>query len=382
MLFRNFNGKLKNLNYLLLFAIIGLNAMGTVAIMSTSGISSSLSIKQILGSTVSIGLCILIALVDINVILEYDKLIYGIGLAFLIAVKIAGTAYGRVSIRWIELPFIGQFQPTEILKLGLIIFFSKFLAQYGQGINSKEVLFRFAMYYFVPILFVLLQPNLSTALIITVIVFTMFFVSEIRGRFLAVLFTGPAIFFVLVLVLVKGGGAEKIPFLQGYQIQRISSFLNPSENTESQYQQDNSVIAIGSGGLEGKGVMTKSIFSVKNGDWLVEERNDFIFAVIGEEVGFRGSIFILAVFLFVIYSCFAIASSTRGIEEKFICVGVGAWIGFQTFTNIGVATSLLPNTGVPLPFFSQGLTSLVSVYLGMGIVLGIDADSKIRKAPY
>ncbi len=382
MLFRNFNGKLKNLNYLLLFAIIGLNAMGTVAIMSTSGISSSLSIKQILGSTVSIGLCILIALVDINVILEYDKLIYGIGLAFLIAVKIAGTAYGRVSIRWIELPFIGQFQPTEILKLGLIIFFSKFLAQYGQGINSKEVLFRFAMYYFVPILFVLLQPNLSTALIITVIVFTMFFVSEIRGRFLAVLFTGAAIFFILVLVLVKGGGAERIPFLQGYQIQRISSFLNPSENTESQYQQDNSVIAIGSGGLEGKGVMTKSIFSVKNGDWLVEERNDFIFAVIGEEVGFRGSIFILTVFLFVIFSCFTIASTTRGIEEKFICVGVGAWIGFQTFTNIGVATSLLPNTGVPLPFFSQGLTSLVSVYLGMGIVLGIDADSKIRKAPY
>ena len=304
MLFRNFNGKLKNLNYLLLFAIIGLNAMGTVAIMSTSGISSSLSIKQILGSTVSIGLCILIALVDINVILEYDKLIYGIGLAFLIAVKIAGTAYGRVSIRWIELPFIGQFQPTEILKLGLIIFFSKFLAQYGQGINSKEVLFRFAMYYFVPILFVLLQPNLSTALIITVIVFTMFFVSEIRGRFLAVLFTGAAIFFILVLVLVKGGGAEKIPFLQGYQIQRISSFLNPSENTESQYQQDNSVIAIGSGGLEGKGVMTKSIFSVKNGDWLVEERNDFIFAVIGEEVGFRGSIFILTVFLFVILVIF------------------------------------------------------------------------------
>lgn len=382
MLFRNFNGKLKNLNYLLLFAIIGLNAMGTVAIMSTSGISSSLSIKQILGSTVSIGLCILISLIDINVILEYDKLIYGIGLAFLIAVKIAGTAYGRVSIRWIELPFIGQFQPTEILKLGLIIFFSKFFATYGPGINSREVLFRFFLWYFVPILFVLMQPNLSTALIITVIVFTMFFVSEIRGRFLVILIASAALFFALVLFLVKGGGAERIPFLQPYQIQRISSFLNPSENTESQYQQDNSVIAIGSGGLEGKGVMTDSIFSVKNGDWLVEERNDFIFAVIGEEVGFRGSIFILAVFLFVIYSCFIIASTTRGIEEKFICVGVGAWIGFQTFTNIGVATSLLPNTGVPLPFFSQGLTSLVSVYLGMGIVLGIDADSKIRKAPY
>ncbi len=382
MLFRNFNGKLKNLNYLLLFAIIGLNAMGTVAIMSTSGISSSLSIKQILGSTVAVGLCILISLIDINVILEYDKLIYGIGLAFLIAVKIAGTAYGRVSIRWIELPFIGQFQPTEILKLGLIIFFSKFFAMYGPGINSKEILFRFFMWYLVPILFVLLQPNLSTALIITVIIFTMFFISEIKGRFLIMLFASAAIFFGLVLFLVKGGGAEKIPFLQPYQIQRISSFLNPSENTESQYQQDNSVIAIGSGGLEGKGVMTDSIFSVKNGDWLVEERNDFIFAVIGEEVGFRGSIFIIAVFLFVIYSCFAIASSTRGIEEKFICVGVGAWIGFQTFTNIGVATSLLPNTGVPLPFFSQGLTSLVSVYLGMGIVLGIDADSKIRKAPY
>ncbi len=382
MLFRNFNGKLKNLNYLLLFAIIGLNAMGTVAIMSTSGISSSLSIKQILGSTVSIGLCILISLIDINVILEYDKLIYGIGLAFLIAVKIAGTAYGRVSIRWIELPFIGQFQPTEILKLGLIIFFSKFFAIYGPGINSKEILARFFMWYFIPILFVLLQPNLSTALIITVIIFTMFFVSEIKGRFLFMLFATAAVFFALVLFLVKGGGAEKIPFLQPYQIQRISSFLNPSENTESQYQQDNSVKAIGSGGLEGKGVMTDSIFSVKNGNWLVEERNDFIFAVIGEEVGFRGSIFIISIFLFVIYSCFVIASSTRGIEEKFICVGVGAWIGFQTFTNIGVATSLLPNTGVPLPFFSQGLTSLVSVYLGMGIVLGIDADSKIRKAPY
>jgi ftsW/rodA/spoVE family cell division protein len=154
------------------------------------------------------------------------------------------------------------------------------------------------------------------------------------------------------------------------------TFLNPSENTNEFYQQMWSIMAIGSGMFKGKGLFNNSIFSVKNGNFLVEEDNDFIFAVIGEELGFRGSLIIIIIFLLIILECLIIAYRAKTLSGRLICVGVMAWIGFQTYTNIAVATGLFPNTGITLPFFSRGVSSLLSVYFGFGIVLNVALQRK------
>ena len=154
------------------------------------------------------------------------------------------------------------------------------------------------------------------------------------------------------------------------------TFLNPSENSNDYYQQMWSIMAIGSGMYNGKGLFNNSIFSVKNGNFLVEEDNDFIFAVIGEELGFRGSLIIIIIFLLIILECLIIAYRAKTLSGRLICVGVMAWIGFQTYTNIAVATGLFPNTGITLPFFSRGVSSLLSVYFGFGIVLNVALQRK------
>jgi rod shape determining protein RodA len=179
-----------------------------------------------------------------------------------------------------------------------------------------------------------------------------------------------------VVYLFRSGLYDKIPFLQGYQAERILTFINPAENTQTFYQQMYSIMAIGSGMLKGKGLNNNSIFSVKNANFLAEKDNDFIFAVIGEELGFRGSLIIIIIFLLIIIECLIIAWKARDISGRLICVGMMAWIGFQTYTNIAVATGIFPNTGITLPFFSRGVSSLISVYIGMGIVLNVALQRK------
>ncbi|MBQ2204876.1 MAG: FtsW/RodA/SpoVE family cell cycle protein, partial [Lachnospiraceae bacterium] len=186
------------------------------------------------------------------------------------------------------------------------------------------------------------------------------------------IFGGAAILiYILVFASVKFGFIDNLPLLRDYQKNRIVSFFVPTEKNEAHYQQENSVIAIGSGKLFGKGINNDSPNSVKNGNWLAEAQNDFIFSVVGEEVGFFGCMIIMLLYIYLIISCIIVASKQRVYYKNLICIGVACWLGIQTFINIGVATSMMPNTGVPLPFFSQGGSSLLSVYMGMGFVLNI-----------
>ena len=165
--------------------------------------------------------------------------------------------------------------------------------------------------------------------------------------------------------------------MRDYQKNRIASFFQPTEKDEGVYQQENSIIAIGSGKVLGKGINNTSNQSVKNGNWLAEAQNDFIFAVVGEEIGFLGSTIIILAYIFLIVSCLIIAEKQREYYKKLICVGVATWIGVQSFINIGVATSMIPNTGVPLPFFSQGGSSLLSIYMAMGLVINIKREVRV-----
>ena len=130
-------------------------------------------------------------------------------------------------------------------------------------------------------------------------------------------------------------------------------------------------MAIGSGQLYGKGLDTTAIESVKNGNFISEPQTDFIFAIVGEELGFVGSVIVILLLLFIVLECIFMARKAKDLSGKLICCGMASLVGFQGFVNICVATGLMPNTGLPLPFVSYGLTSLVSLFMGIGFVLNV-----------
>ena len=171
---------------------------------------------------------------------------------------------------------------------------------------------------------------------------------------------------------------EMIPFLRGYQANRILAFVFPTnpKYQDGNMQQDNSLIAIGSGQLTGKGLNNTTIASVKNGNFLSQEQTDFIFAVIGEELGFRGVMIVLGLYLIIIFEIIRLASKAKDLTGRLICVGMAALIAFQSFVNIMVATKMMPNTGQPLPFISAGISSLLSIYIGIGLVLNVGLQRK------
>ena len=155
--------------------------------------------------------------------------------------------------------------------------------------------------------------------------------------------------------------------LDDYQLGRILAF---------RYQQTNSVMAIGSGMLTGKGLTSDSVATVKDANLISEQQTDFIFSVVGEELGFIGCVFIIAIILLIVLQCIRIARKAEDTEGMLIATGVAALICFQTFINIGVATQILPNTGLPLPFISYGLSSLLSSCGGIGLVLNVGLHKK------
>ena len=167
-----------------------------------------------------------------------------------------------------------------------------------------------------------------------------------------------------------------MPFLEPYQINRILAFINPGKYAELNLQQDNSKMAIGSGRLYGKGLFNDTAISVKNGKFLSEEHTDFIFSVIGEELGFIGCMIVLLLFLLFVFECLGMASRARDMAGRLFCTGMAALVGFQAFTNIAVATGVFPNTGLPLPFISYGVSSLASLYIGIGILLNVGLQQR------
>jgi rod shape determining protein RodA len=135
-------------------------------------------------------------------------------------------------------------------------------------------------------------------------------------------------------------------------------------------------MAIGSGQLTGKGLNNNTTTSVKNGNFILEPQTDFIFAIVGEELGFLGCCFVIALLLLIVIQCILVGLRSQEMTGRIICCGVGGLIGIQTFINIAVATQVFPNTGIPLPFVSYGLTSLMSLYIGIGLVLNVGLQPK------
>lgn len=360
----------RNFNFRLLFYVLVLNGIGIAVIASAENGQQSYINRQLIGLFGGLMIAVVLSLLNYRYVLRCSSLIYLGCVVILLAVILAGKlgGAGTGSRRWIDLPVIGRFQPSEFVKIGLIIFFSWFLQKYQEKIDQPSTLFLLAAFAAIPLLLILKQPDLSTSIVIIFTILCLIYTAGISYKWIlfAAAVTIPGV--ALIVYLSQLG---LMPFLEGYQVKRILAFINPGKYAELNLQQDNSKMAIGSGQLYGKGLFNNTSVSVKNGNFLSEEHTDFIFSVIGEEMGFVGSMIVLALLLLFVFECFRMAAKARDMAGKLLCTGVGTLVGFQAFTNIAVATGIFPNTGLPLPFISYGVSSLVSLYIGIGIVLNV-----------
>ena len=369
-----FEYNFRNYNFRLILYMIALNILGILVIRSATNMDESMVNRQILGVVIGLACAIGISLLDYRRLLNLGWLIYAGCLAFLAAVLIWGSDVKNVK-RWIVLPLIGQVQPSEFVKIGLIAFFSWYFMKYQEKLNQPSVVGAAALLFAAPAYLVYAQPNLSTSLVMVVIVAEIVFASGISYRWIAGTLAVVIPVAVTFIYLLMNG---MIPFIKEYQAGRILAWINPEKYQQSYYQQANSITAIGSGQLTGKGLYNTTIASVKNGNFLSEEQTDFIFAVIGEELGFVGCMIVIILFLLIVYECLLTAARAKDLAGRLVCAGMATLIAFQGFANIAVATGVFPNTGLPLPFISYGSSSLISIFLGMGLVLNIGLQRESR----
>lgn len=330
-------------------------------------------LKQIVGILVGLTAVVILSIVDYHRVVSFAPLIYGASLAFLLAVLVFGVSRG-VARRWLVLPVIGQIQPSEFVKIGLIVFFAWYFSKYQEKLNQFKILFFAGVLFLAAFGLIFLQPNLSTSLVTLVIFLCMLFAAGLSYRWilgaLAVVVPCGALFIYLLQY-------NMVPFLKEYQVRRIMAFIDPANYAEANLQQNNSIMAIGSGMLQGKGLNNNTLASVKNGNFLSEEQTDFIFAVIGEELGFIGCMAVIFLIALTVYECLIMAARAKDLMGSLLCVGLASLLAFQSFANIAVATGILPNTGLPLPFISYGVSSLLSVYLGVGVVMNVGLQRKV-----
>lgn len=365
--------RIRDYDIKLVIMIIALNVIGVMAIGSAK---ESVQSKQLLGLVTGAIIMVFISFLDYNVILRLYWLMYIANLVLLIMVKI--PAFGKEAggaQRWLNI-FGFQFQPSESAKIILILFYAQFIMIHREHLNTFKYIMLTIVLLAPPLLLIYMQPDMSTSIMVAIIFCVVMFVGGVSyklvGGILAVAIPTVIAAFYLILqpeetnILVNNG------IIKPYHRLRVLAWLHPEDYANTiAYQQVNSMIAVGSGQLTGKGYKTNVISSVKNGNFISEPQTDFIFAVIGEEFGFVGCCIVIGLLVLIVLECILIARKSKNLSGAIIAAGMAALVGFQGFMNISVATGLLPNTGIPLPFVSYGLTSLWSVYIGMGFVLNV-----------
>ncbi|MCF2641350.1 MAG: FtsW/RodA/SpoVE family cell cycle protein [Lachnospiraceae bacterium] len=359
---------LKDYHFRLVIYVLALTILGIMVIGSAK---SSVQKTQILGMLLGLTIMTIVSLMDYSFILRFSWLFYFLNIALLVLVKVMGDDANGAT-RWVTIAGI-RFQPSELSKIIIILFFAYFFMKNQENLNTIGILISAIVLIAIPLLLILKQPDLSTTIVTALIFVSLLFIAGLSYKIvLGVLAVSvPAVIIFLSLILQPN---QKI--LDDYQYRRIMAWLNPKKYADDAYQQQNSIMAIGSGKLWGKGLNNDNIASVKNGNFISEPQTDFIFAVAGEELGFVGAAAIIILLFLIVFECILIARKAKDLSGRLIACGVASLIGFQGFVNICVVTGLMPNTGLPLPFVSYGLTSLITLYIGIGLVLNVGLQPK------
>ena len=307
-------------------------------------------------------------LIDYRLLRAYAPILWLISVIGLIAVFIPGIGEEvNNSSAWISLPGGFQLQPAELAKIAIIVGIAMVLSDRDQTQDDPSDLdvVKALAIAAIPVLLIVLQPDLGTVLIISAAVVAMIGVSGARPIWVVGL---------LLLAVIGGFTAVKTGAVSDYQVARLQSFVDPTSDPQATgYQIRQSRITIGSGGIFGKGLFEGPQTS---GRFVPEQQTDFIFTVAGEELGFVGCSLILFLYLLIFIRAFAICRQSRDLFGRLVCIGVIAWFIFQSFENIGMAMGLMPMTGVPLPFLSYGGSSMFANLIGIGLLQNVHARSR------
>ena len=366
------NYKVKNYNLRLVLALMALTILGIMVIGSADADKQG---KQIIGMALGLVVMVIVSLIDYEFVLRFHYYYYA-GAILLLLVVLTPLGYTVAgATRWIKITDSFRSQPSELAKILLILFFAWYLQEKIDDINKTKTLIFIVAFAVLPLFLIIKEPDLSTTIVTFSIIFVMLFMSDLSYKITGILVGVGAPFVAIILLLIKHRNALLLKIM-GYQSLRILAWMFPEEYPESSYQQQNSIMAVGSGRFYGKGLNTDSISSVKNGNYISEPHTDFIFAVAGEELGFIGSVLIVVLLLIIVIECLRVAKHAKNKAGELICVGMASLVAVQSFVNICVVTGLMPNTGIPLPFVSYGVTSLTTLYFGMGFVLNVGLQSK------
>lgn len=358
-----------HINIRLLLYVLGLTVLG-IKVIGSAAANAGYDTRQTFGMMLGIGACLFFAVVSYKFVLKFYWIYYFLSLSLLLIVRFYGTVHGG-AIRWFQLGDSGfNIQPSEFTKIFLILFFAALIFRNYQRLNKLWFLLLLCVLAAAPVFLIYKQPDLSTSIVICLLFCCILFVAGLSWkRIVGVLLAAIPVAAILVYLVMQTDQS----ILQDYQYNRIIGFYDETneEAAALKEQQEQSVIAIGSGGLYGKGLNNNTVTSVKNGNFISELHTDFIFAIVGEELGFVGSAGVVLLLFCIVTECFIVGFRAADMDGRIVACSFGSLIAIQSCINMAVVTMMIPNTGLTLPFVSYGISSLISLYAGVGIVLNI-----------
>lgn len=355
---------INNFDWSILIVILILSSIGVMTIYSSTrpvtGMAQQMFyMRQIYWIAISVAAFIVVVSIDYKWIMRFANILYIMGIILLVIVLVAGRK-GMGAQRWINLGFL-SFQPSEFFKIFFIMSLARYMSKMegARSIGVKELLKMSALFLAVPVILILKQPDLGTALILLFIFMAMVIVSGLRKKIILVTLIVSLISLPLVGNVLWGG-------LKDYQKMRIIAFIDPQADPQGiGYHITQSKVSIGSGGLVGKGYMKGTQGPYR---FLPENHTDFIFSIFAEERGFLGSILLFFLYLFLIWKGFDTAKNARDREGCFLSLGITLMFSFYFFINVGMTLGVMPVVGVPLPLMSYGGTALLSNFIALSMI--------------
>lgn len=367
-MFRKLKDNIQNFDLPLFLAAIFTAILGIILVRSAS-LTYAAGGRIVIIQTVALVLgligCVVMAFWDYEFLSFHSKSLFALNIFLLVLVLIIGIGREEVGGNsWINLGPV-SFQPSEVVKIGYIICFAVQLSRIdGSEINNLQNVLLSLLHVGVILVLILLQPDFGTAMVFVAVFCGMIFVAGISWKYILSAFLGLGAIVPLMWFF----------FLKEYQKNRILVFLNPElDPMVSGYQVIQSKIAVGSGGFTGMGLF-KGIQTQLG--YIPAKHTDFIFSVAGEELGFLGSLLIIALLFFIVLRCFYIAANAKNSLGRYISVGVGCMFLAQSFENIGMTIGIMPVTGITLPFLSYGGSSILTNMLAIGLVLNVHLKRK------
>jgi rod shape determining protein RodA len=362
------------LDVVMLLASVALVAMSVYTMSSATaddipGRPLYYVIRQAVYGAVGVLLMLLASRLDYSSLRERRVEIYSAMIGAILLVYVFGSAT-RGAKRAIQLPFF-SFQASELGKLLLVLALAGFAVDRARKLSDRETTSRVMLLAVFPAMLVIGQPDLGSGLVYLVVAVAVLFVAGTKWTHFAILGTLAAAAVSLVLVAAPAAGVQ---VLKPYQVQRLTAFVNPTDNPREQgYQLKQSRVAIGSGQRTGRGAHGATQTRL---DFLPEHHTDFVFAVVGEQFGFLGAAFVLSLYALLLWRALRILTTAKNLYGALVAGGIGAMLMFQVFVNVGMTVGIMPITGVPLPLMSYGGSSVIVTFLAIGVLQAVHVQAR------